>query len=535
VQETGGQGIRKVRVILRGGSNQEHEQFEATTDETGDFKIEGLEPGLYVVQLQRSGYVADRKMDRGRTTIKVVAGQDTKDVVFYMLAAGAITGKIVDADGDPLRDVDVMATVSTGGARRGDQTQSGRGATNDLGEYRIADLPPGKYIVRATPPKNEAPPPGQNEKDITNGRVVYVTTYFPGTLDERQAIVIEVPAGGTATANFGVQTSHAYRVSGTVMGLSAQPIPPENSSSHIFAMMVGQGIGQLLLIGNNGQSEGQGLDKDGKFEFPNVLPGTYRAQVIVLSGFSNGQTPSIKMQTISTPIEVNGSDVVGLQLQVDRGGDVSGRFRTEGDEKIDWKQLSVSLLKVPEGEEDTEFGIVGQAGILTLNEDGSFEIKDAPGGNFQLAVGAQSEKFRDYYTKSVLLGGREVVDAGFAVNPGTSLDVLVSAKGAGIEGTVVDREGKPVDGATVVTVPSSGKLERPDAYQFGRTEEGGHFLLRGMNPGGFLVLAFEEMHQNFRSPEFAKKYEGKGEKVELEEGGRKSVVLKLITEEDEKP
>jgi len=108
VQETGGQGIRKVRVILRGGSNQEHEQFEATTDETGDFKIEGLEPGLYVVQLQRSGYVADRKMDRGRTTIKVVAGQD------YMLAAGAITGKIVDADGDPLRDVDVMATVSTG-------------------------------------------------------------------------------------------------------------------------------------------------------------------------------------------------------------------------------------------------------------------------------------------------------------------------------------------------------------------------------------------------------------------------------------
>jgi hypothetical protein len=114
------------------------------------------------------------------------------------------------------------------------------------------------------------------------------------------------------------------------------------------------------------------------------------------------------------------------------------------------------------------------------------------------------------------------------------LDVVVSAKGAGIEGTVVDGVGKPVGDATVVTVPSSGKLGRPDAYQFGRTDENGHFLLRGMNPGEFLVLAFEEMQEDYRTPEFVKKYEGNGEKVELEEGEKKSVVLKLITEEGDK-
>ena len=51
-----------------------------------------------------------------------------------------------------------------------------------------------------------------------------------------------------------------------------------------------------------------------------------------------------------------------------------------------------------------------------------------------------------------------------------------------------------------------------------------------MNPGEFLVLAFEEIQEDHRTPEFLKKYEGKGEKVELEEGGKKSVVLKLITE-----
>lgn len=75
VQEPDGQGIRKVRVLLIGGSNQGRERFEATTDETGGFKIDGLEPGVYQVQLERSGYAADRKTNRDKNTIKVVAGQ----------------------------------------------------------------------------------------------------------------------------------------------------------------------------------------------------------------------------------------------------------------------------------------------------------------------------------------------------------------------------------------------------------------------------------------------------------------------------
>jgi hypothetical protein len=37
----------------------------------------------------------------------------------------------------------------------------------------------------------------------------------------------------------------------------------------------------------------------------------------------------------------------------------------------------------------------------------------------------------------------------------------------------------------------------------------------------------------YRAAEFVKKYEGKGQKVDLEEGGKKSVFLKVSTEEDE--
>jgi len=50
----------------------------------------------------------------------------------------------------------------------------------------------------------------------------------------------------------------------------------------------------------------------------------------------------------------------------------------------------------------------------------------------------------------------------------------------------------------------------------------------------FLVLALEEMQEDYGTPEFAKKYEGNGEKAELEDGGKKSVVRKLVTEEGDK-
>ena len=508
VQEPGGEGIRKVKVVLIARVSQTTPMYEAITDQAGQFKVENVEPGEYAVRLERSGYAADPKAKRDKT-VRVVAGQDTKDLVFRMLAAAVISGKIVDLEGDPVPDVDVMAIGSTGGATTANARALMRGATNDLGEYRIADLSPGKFIVQATPPKSQAP--SADEKDSTKDRLVYVKTYFPGTLDERRAATVEVSPGGTAIANFAVQVSHAYRVSGTVAGVGAQ------------------GMAQLMLLAKNGQGEGQNLADGGKFDFPNVLPGTYHAKVILVS-FGNGQNPSMKMRTIRTPIEVNGSDVVGLQLQLDAGGDVRGRFRVEGEEKINWSELTVALITVAGGEQEQGGLLVGFTQPSEVQEDGSFEIKDASGGNYQLAVGARSEKFRDYYTKSVLLGGREVVDTGFAVSPGTVLDVVVSAKGAGVEGTVVDREGKPAAGASVVTIPASGKLGRPDAYQSARADDGGHFVVRGMNPGEFMVLAFEELQGDYRTREFAKEYEGKGEKVELDEGRKKSVVVKLITE-----
>jgi protocatechuate 3,4-dioxygenase beta subunit len=113
--------------------------------------------------------------------------------------------------------------------------------------------------------------------------------------------------------------------------------------------------------------------------------------------------------------------------------------------------------------------------------------------------------------------------------------VVIGSNGATIEGTVVDSKGKTVAHATVVDIPSAEHRIRTDLYQRDTTDELGHFSLRGLNPGKYTVLAFDELQADVREPEFLKSYEGRGEHVQLDEGARTSVVVKLTAMDDEDP
>ena len=63
------------------------------------------------------------------------------------------------------------------------------------------------------------------------------------------------------------------------------------------------------------------------------------------------------------------------------------------------------------------------------------------------------------------------------------------------------------------------------------SDASGNFSLRGLSAGKYSVLAFEELQEDVRQPEFLKLHEGRGEVIELEEGARKTVVLKVIPDD----
>jgi len=58
--------------------------------------------------------------------------------------------------------------------------------------------------------------------------------------------------------------------------------------------------------------------------------------------------------------------------------------------------------------------------------------------------------------------------------------------------------------------------------------------LRGLNPGKYTVLAFDDLEADIRQSEFLKSYDARGEHVKLDEGSRANIVVKLIaSDEDE--
>jgi uncharacterized GH25 family protein len=514
VQEGVGAGIRKAVVTLEGQNPAGREEYVTATDALGNFRIEGVAAGDYGVTIRRAGFVpSNGKVEQARITVG--AGQEVSGLVYRMVPTGVIAGKITEADGDPLAGVNVwVRRVGKNGAPTDAQgpteEDAGRETTNDLGEYRIANLRAGQYIVQAQA-HGMSPAPEPADRGKQKELPTYAVTYFPGTVEERQAIAVQVTEAGTTAANFVMMSTRSYSVSGTVQLLGN----PRNV--------------QMYLVSTSGQTEAQALDSDGRFIFSNVLPGTYVAQIVDTSASADGGAPVTHTQMIGSPIVVSDADVTGLQLRPEASGSVKGKIRTESGETPDWTEFNVSLIRVTDGEELPQMADLGALGGTTaFQSDGTFEMKDVAGGTYWVFLGGRSGAAGDYYLKSVLLDGREVVDSGFQVNGEVVLDVVVSAKGGSIEGTVVDDKGQGVAGATVVTLPSSGKTGRMDLYESDQADSNGHFLLRGLKPGTYVVVGLGGLQEDQRTADFFQKYGEKGQTVDVDEGEKKSVLVNVV-------
>jgi protocatechuate 3,4-dioxygenase beta subunit len=81
------------------------------------------------------------------------AGQELKDLQFRLILAGVISGKIYDDDGEPMPSVEVSAVRQVYSEGKRTHASAMRATTNDLGEYRLYGLAPGRYFVSCVYPR----------------------------------------------------------------------------------------------------------------------------------------------------------------------------------------------------------------------------------------------------------------------------------------------------------------------------------------------------------------------------------------------
>jgi protocatechuate 3,4-dioxygenase beta subunit len=519
VQDPSAQPIRKVDVALTPREGRQSDQYSATSDAEGKFQIPDVKPGRYSVSLQRDGFLQTGS-HRG-TSLTLTSAEDAHDLVFHMQAGATISGKIIDGDGDPMANVSVQAVRA--GSRTGRFARDQRSAsTNDLGEYRIANLRAGKYLVFANAIGRH--PPKANDSDAAKANLGYVPTYYPGTIDKSQAVPVEVHAGEETPVTVTPLTSPTFSIRGTLA---------KASGSKVFTQL-------LLRSGDDGPiKDDVVVGEDGSFEIRDLLPGSYSAYLMMvdlaslMAGGQQNRQPQIEIMRLGQPIVISNANVEGLHLVPETPGHVRGRFRIDKERKMDWSQLSV-MLTAEDSSELMAGNLPRGMTMARVQNDGSFDLPKVPAGEYRVAVTSSSNDLADYYTKSVNLEGKDVADSGFAVNGGTySLDVVVSADGATIDGTVVDAKGKPVADATVVAAPNGERRKRSDVFGQDKSDTEGHFKLRGLISGEYTVLAWEDPDGNVRDPEFLNTWQDRGEKVQLDDAARKSVSIKVIAASDE--
>src|SRR6185312_5854552 len=198
--------------------------YGGLADADGRFRFEAVEPGEYSLRANRPGFLlssyGSKAPAQAGTNLVLLPGQQLSDLNIALFPQAVITGRVVDEDGDPIQArLQVYMLRWTHGKQ---QLQPRRGAvSNDLGEYRISDLAPGKYYISAQSGFRM----GMSELPAIPGKadVRQIRTFFPDATSIENAAPIRVQAGQNLTGmDIRLRTLPTYHVRGSLAGAVAQ-------------------------------------------------------------------------------------------------------------------------------------------------------------------------------------------------------------------------------------------------------------------------------------------------------------------------
>jgi protocatechuate 3,4-dioxygenase beta subunit len=116
----------------------------AYTDDRGNFTLPNLPAGRYLLQGMRDGY----SVTKG-TPVTLEANEAVAGLKIKMRPLGVIAGTVRDPDGAPLAGAAIeLLRREYEYARPAVRNWKSDSKTNDLGQYQIAGVEPGKYYVR---------------------------------------------------------------------------------------------------------------------------------------------------------------------------------------------------------------------------------------------------------------------------------------------------------------------------------------------------------------------------------------------------
>lgn len=476
------------------------------SDAEGRFVVEKLPAGDYALMFSAEGFVSleygQRRPQEPPRRIPLSEGQHLANVQMTLPRTVAIEGRLFDEFGDPAPGMTVQIARVQYAAGKHRLMPAGTGIpTDDLGRFRIFNLPPGEYYLVAL----SGPFAG------ADGAAGFALTYFPGTSNPQDAQAVTVGVGEDVTGvSFSLTSAPMSTITGVTTDAAGTPM-----QSELMLLPTSGGDVRAIIMSRIQTTPA------GSFQFRNVAAGAY---VLQAYGRPVGGGNLARSPFGATQVTVDG-DLRDVVVKIATGATLRGRIVLDGDgphpapDRVHVFPAPVNFATGPVG---------GGPPDSVTNADWTFETKNMNGTRVVRAnVGAAGWVLKQVTRDGVDITDRPIEFSGDDVN---GIEVTLTNRVATVTGTVTDGNAPVSESSVLLFAEDPAKWVFPSRHLATvRPDAKGAFRVTGLPPGDYLAIAVPPVvGADWQDPAILSAYQGLATKVSVTEGSTATTALRLV-------
>jgi hypothetical protein len=445
---------------------------QSITDASGRYRIADLPATPYRITAR------DSKGGFGAEVTKhvVLSGHDL-EINFDVAVTGAIKGKVVDENKEPLSGITVILISREYFLGQQGYFFRGAGRTNDRGEYKIENVPTGQpFFLMAERRMNNLQAHSEAPLNPKLRRRIPMRTWYPSSPSKDGAAPVLLQSGETRDAvNIEMKKSANYCISGTLLTAGGPGplnfmIEPQQPSSGVH-----EGGGMYMVSGNGKAND------DGEIRVCDLSPGSYRIEASQHAG------PLLFGTAV---VAIGDEDIRGVKVVAMPGQDVPGEVVLDGPVPLTplATKVRVSLEPLLRSRRQGEGNLGASAAIPD-----TFNLAGIITDDYMVRTNINGPGL---YLKDVQWSGISILYQPLRLGTasgGSGLRILVGQDGGTISTVVTTKDGNPAPDVRVVAFPAyvaaEGSLSA--AMVAGQTDQTGSWKSQPLAPGKWFVGAVD--------------------------------------------
>jgi len=473
-------------------STQVYSGYQVLTDLSGRFRIDNVTPGSYAIFATAQGYIAkipDDSLDPPPdNAVSVSDGQAVKDFPLRLVPFGAISGRVLDENGDPIPGAAVEALRYAYSRYRKVWRTVQTATTNDRGEYRLFNLAPGRWYLEVTRYLGIPPVPGRVHSTVVEEG--YPATFYPGVTQPSAAGAIEVaPNTDLREVDFRLHRTRVYHLRGT-----------SAPGASVYAYRCAEDRVSFASLKTS---------PSGAFDFKGLAPGCYW-----LASELAGQP---KLVSQARQLNITDCDIDDVTFRLEPAFSIQGTILVE-EGSMD-KLRSARIVLEPTG------GIAtGSNGAI--GGDGAFTLTNVAPAAYLIRVDHAS----GLYLKTVRFGNLDIsADCRLDATPGAGpLTMILRGDSGQLSG--VARPAVNWLPLRITVAPDSPLAARLDLLHTVWPESDGTFHIEGLAPGAYKIFAWQTDDESLtESSELRALLAAKASSITVNASARTTTEVQTIT------